>query len=178
MPLLACNVRRRAYDRLILLSPGLEVVMRRFMFSASALAAMLLSFSPPGEAGDKSDAKRVIPRETYKVLTARSANLIEETAKADGKNAVGKIIVEAAILRAYTVSVKDFNLDDIAMGNAALVALSAAQIKDLKSLTILLDSQKNIGTTTQKIDQQLKKFLIVLRDIIIANLRGKKRLLN
>lgn len=111
----------------------------RFLFSAvTATPILMFVIFGPSPAGGKQGGAWTpfLPADAYKELTKRSIAAIESTATSGGKDAAEKIETEAAILNAYTLSVK--NLYDAEVGKmrgAALVAVQKARNGELKKLT-------------------------------------------
>jgi hypothetical protein len=75
------------------------------LFSSIATLTFGLLVTTGQAGGGKASAwKPFLTDESYKELTTRSIKLIEENAKAGGKNAADRIEAEAAILAGYTLS--------------------------------------------------------------------------
>lgn len=112
--------------------------MNRCIFSLiSAIAAGILVIAVNLQAGGAKGSawKPFLPDDAYKVLTERSMQAIEETAKGVDKNAAERIEVEAAVLAGYTLSVKNPKDDAIStLRGAAMKAVEAARKNELKKL--------------------------------------------
>ena len=111
-------------------------MMRLSLMLSGFLSLGVLVCSVDGGAGKSAAWKPFLPDDAYKELTTRSIGVIEEIAKAPGKNADDKIEVEAAILAAYTLSSKNAKEDAVStLRGAALQAVQAARKGNLKKLT-------------------------------------------
>jgi hypothetical protein len=126
--------------------------------TAAMFGVLCVSESP---AGKKTTAwKEILPDDVYKELTKRSIAFIETTAKTGDKDLADRIEVEAAILAAFTMSVKDPAADGPSMmRGAALQASKAARAGDL-------DKLKNFGATVGKAPKapaQIKDFTVYLQ---------------
>jgi hypothetical protein len=112
--------------------------MKRSLFCAIAATPILLFLvlSRSHAGGEQGGAwKPFLPADAYKELTKRSIANIETTATSGAKDAAEKIEAEAAIIVAYTLSVK--NRDDAAFSKlrgAALLAVQKARNGELKKL--------------------------------------------
>lgn len=108
--------------------------MKQSVLTSMAAVSMLgLMVLHAGQAGEKKDSpwKPILSAEPYKVLTERSIKTIEETAKANGKNAREKVNVEAAILAAYTLSVNEPSADGVAQLRGAALAAGKTDLNKL-----------------------------------------------
>lgn len=113
---------------------------RSVLTSVAVLSIFGLLVHGAGQAGDKIDSpwKPILPAETYKVLTERSIKAIEETAKANGKDAREKVNVEAAILAAYTLSAKGPSADGVAQLRGAALAAGKTNLTKLSAFRTLV----------------------------------------
>src|SRR4051812_17401215 len=84
--------------------------MKKIVLSLLTLMpVVMLLIAVPGQAGGGKGLpwKPFLPADAYKVLTERSIQLIEASAKITDKEAHERIEVEAAILAGYTLSAKN-----------------------------------------------------------------------
>jgi hypothetical protein len=109
--------------------------MKRIWFSGAVLAMVACFGAQTQGGGDKTAWKPFLSEDAYKVVTNRSIKLIEETAKANDKNAAEKIKVEAAILQGYTLSTKKPAANGEAVQFASRLAVTHANAKFFKALT-------------------------------------------
>jgi hypothetical protein len=112
--------------------------MKRYLLPMLfAVAAALVVLNATQGGGEKTSAwKPYLPGRRYAVLTERSIQAIEMTAKSGAKDAAERIEFEAAILAGYTLAVKNAGGDEVAsMRGAALQAAQSARKGELKKLT-------------------------------------------
>lgn len=137
--------------------------MKRYLLLTigAALAITLFGNAPGNAGGEKASVwTPFLPEGSYKELSKRSIQFIEESAKAGDKGASDKIEVEAAILIGYTLSVKNPADNTMAkVRGAAFDAVKATRMKDLKKLS---DFGKSIPPAPM-IPAEVKDWTKVLR---------------
>jgi len=133
--------------------------------SVAAVAMVGLLAQSGGEAGDKNDSpwKPILPAEAYKVLTERSIKAIEETAKANGKNAREKVNVEAAILAGYTLSVETPNADGVAQLRGAALAAAKTKLAKLSDFRGLVTTAPKAAANSSGMDFDLMDMMEIFR---------------
>jgi hypothetical protein len=149
---------------------------RYWLFTLVALPIVLLLLSAEAQSGgDKTTAsKSFLSDSVYKQLSERSIQTIEATAKADAKNALGKIEVEAAILAAYTFNVADPKNADVSMLRGA--ALQAARAVKEKDLTLLKEFGKlSKGGVLAPVDVKLLKARMPAIEDLMEIFRNKSK---
>ncbi|MBI1830576.1 MAG: cytochrome c [Planctomycetes bacterium] len=116
--------------------------MARF-FVLPVLLAVVASVGSAGDGKSGTAWKPFVPADVYVELTKRSILAIEETAKSDAKNAVGRVHAEATILAGYTLAVANAKDAEVSrVRGAAFVAARHAKDKAVQPLAKFGDMVK------------------------------------